>query len=54
MVVLSVIKDSPLSDQDLCNYGLDCAPVNNNPLFNWTIPLPNVPKPPGLNKIKIQ
>lgn len=46
MVVLSVIKDSPLSDQDLCNYGLNCAPVNNNPLFNWTIPLPNVPKPP--------
>ena len=45
LAVLSVIRDTPLSDQELCNYGLGCGPVNSNPIFNWTIPLPNVPKP---------
>jgi hypothetical protein len=42
---LSVARDSPLSDEDLCNAVLECGPVTD-PVFNWTITLPNVPKPP--------
>ena len=45
MSVLNVISVSSLSSNDLCSIGLGCAPVVN-PIFDWNITLPDVPKPP--------
>ena len=43
--MLSVIRDSPLSDDELCSAGIGCGPILN-PVLNWNITLPNIPKPP--------
>ena len=40
-----MIKDSKLDASDYCDVGLGCG-TSNNPLLNWNITLPNVPKPP--------
>ena len=37
--------NSPLNHQELCSVVLDCGPIKN-PILNWNITLPNVPKPP--------
>ena len=43
--MLSVAKDSHLHSSDICNVGLDCS-VSKDPLLEWNVTLPNVPKPP--------
>ena len=45
MSVLNVISVAPVNTSDLCSIGLGCAKVNN-PIYNWNITLPKVPKPP--------
>lgn len=42
---MSIIVDSPLKDLELCSIVLNCEPILN-PILNWNITLPNVPKPP--------
>ncbi len=39
------MRDSKLQGSDFCDVGLGCG-TSNNPLLNWNITLPNVPKPP--------
>ena len=43
--VLSIINDTTLTDEELCSFALNCAPITN-PIINWNISLPDVPKPP--------
>jgi hypothetical protein len=43
--VLSVIKNTALTDIELCSAFISCGPIRN-PAFTWNIFLPNVPKPP--------
>ena len=45
MSVLNVVAVTSLSSEDLCSIALGCSPVEN-PVYNWNITLPNVPKPP--------
>lgn len=45
MSVLNIISVTPIDTNDLCSIGLGCAKVNN-PLYDWNITLPDVPKPP--------
>ena len=45
MSVLNIISVAPIDSKDLCSIGLGCSPVTS-PLYDWTITLPNVPKPP--------
>ncbi len=57
--VLNVIKDTALSDIEICSAFINCGPIKN-PAFTWNITLPNVPKPPirplnppNVNKINV-
>ena len=45
MSIISIAKDSHLGSLDFCDVALDCAP-SKNPLLEWNVTLPNVPKPP--------
>ncbi|CAF0958145.1 unnamed protein product [Brachionus calyciflorus] len=48
--VLNIINDTTLNDIELCSVGLDCKTVEN-PIFNWNLSLPNIPKPPVIQPI---
>jgi sphingomyelin phosphodiesterase len=43
--VISIIRDTQLSADDLCDVGLNCGNATS-PLLVWNITLPDVPKPP--------
>jgi sphingomyelin phosphodiesterase len=44
-IAFEVLRESTLTDQELCSVFLKCQPINN-PVWNWNITMPNVPKPP--------
>jgi hypothetical protein len=44
--VLAVIKNTALTDIELCSAFLGNCGTIENPAFNWNITLPDVPKPP--------
>ena len=44
MSVLNIVSVTQLTSKDLCSIALECTPVVN-PLYEWNITLPNVPKP---------
>jgi len=42
--VLNIMTVTQLTSKDLCSIALACTPVTN-PIYNWNVTLPNVPKP---------
>lgn len=41
----SILRDSPLTSIELCSVEFGCSEVDN-PILDWNITLPSVPKPP--------
>ncbi|RWS11022.1 sphingomyelin phosphodiesterase-like protein, partial [Dinothrombium tinctorium] len=52
---LAVISKVVVNPSEVCGIilGNSCAPVHN-PLHNWSVPLPNIPKPPVAPKIQLK
>jgi len=42
---LEIANETTLTPKEVCSVVLNCAPIVN-PLINWNITLPSVPKPP--------
>ena len=45
--MIAVAKESVASSKDLCAAAFRCGHAQNS-IFNWTIQMPDVPKPPVL------
>jgi len=40
-----VVKETKIKSEDLCSVAMGCG-VIKNPLIEWNITLPSIPKPP--------